>query len=168
MPEIRPWLLPIDFSGTAEGREANLRSRADAVRRLKEGGALVMFPAGEVASSPHLFGRSVESEWHPFTGRLAQTNGLAVLPIYFHGQNSWLFNLAARIGPASRLAMFVHETRRQAGGTIRATVGCPIATGALESYGDRRELVVALRARVLATEGYSRSTCPALVAPTPS
>jgi putative hemolysin len=166
IPEIQPWLLPIDFTGTAEAKEANIRSRAAAVRLLKDGGAVVMFPAGEVASSPHLFGQAVESEWHPFAGRLAQTAGITVLPIYFHGQNSWLFNLAARIGPATRLAMFVRETGRQAGGTIRATIGCPIPACALESYGDRRELVVALRARVLAVDGYSTSLCPAVVPPT--
>src|SRR5215469_16612546 len=166
MPEVRPWLLPIDFTGTAEGRDGNLQSRAEAVRRLKDGGAVVMFPAGEVASSPHLFGQAVESEWHPFAGRLAQTAGVTVLPIYFHGQNSWLFNLAARIGPATRLAMFIHETRRLAGETIRATVGNPIPADSLKSCWDRRELVVALRARVLAVDGYATSPpCAAMVPP---
>ncbi|HWB07625.1 MAG TPA: lysophospholipid acyltransferase family protein [Pirellulales bacterium] len=157
IPEIRPWLLPIDFSGTAEARDANLRARAEAVCRLKEGGAIIMFPAGEVASSPRLFGEAVESEWHPFAGRLARTAGVTVLPIYFHGQNSWMFNLAARIGPATRLAMFVRETRRKIGTTIHATIGCPIPSSILHSYPNRRELLVALRARVLAVDGPATS-----------
>jgi putative hemolysin len=163
VPEIRPWLLPIDFSGTAEAKDVNLLARAEAVRRLKEGGAIVMFPAGEVASSPHLFGQAVESEWHPFAGRLARTAGVTVLPIYFHGQNSWLFNLAARIGPATRLAMFVHETQRKIGTTIRATVGCPFQVRELQLHAHRRELVASLRARVLAVDG--AATAPALPLP---
>lgn len=150
IPEVEPWLLPIDFGEKAEAKIVNLQSRADAVRQLKEGGAIVMFPAGEVASSPRLFGEAVESEWHPFAGRLAQVAGVTVLPLRFHGQNSWVFNLAARIGPATRLAVFIHETRLLIGRRLSVTIGRPFRPCELQSVANRRQLVTALRARVLA------------------
>ena len=34
------------------------------------------------------FGPAVEADWKPFTAKLVQRSGAAVLPIFFPGQNS--------------------------------------------------------------------------------
>src|SRR5262249_22728332 len=50
-PEVRPHILPVDFSGTREALQNNIRSRAEARRLLQRGGVLIVFPSGGVAKS---------------------------------------------------------------------------------------------------------------------
>ena len=44
--EVHDFVLPIDFSGTEEAQETNLKSRAAARALLDKGGAVIVFPAG--------------------------------------------------------------------------------------------------------------------------
>src|ERR1700686_358502 len=46
------FVLPIDFSGTEEAQEINLKSRAAARAQLDKGGAVIVFPAGAVSTAP--------------------------------------------------------------------------------------------------------------------
>jgi putative hemolysin len=158
IPEMAPWVLPIDFTGAPESRAINLRSRAAALEELADGRALVMFPAGEVATAPTLRGAAVEAPWHPFASRLVAAARADVLPVHVAGQNSWRFHLASRIGVSCRLAMLMHETNRLLGGRIRVTIGEPIRYGELERWGDRRELADRLRSRTLSLACQSHPT----------
>ncbi len=56
-PEVRDFILPIDFSGTREAAQTNLQSRAAARARLERGGVVVVFPAGAVSTAPDRLGR---------------------------------------------------------------------------------------------------------------
>jgi len=52
IPEMAPYALPVDFSETKEALCNNLAMRHEAVRLLKAGVTIVVFPAGGVASFP--------------------------------------------------------------------------------------------------------------------
>src|SRR5262249_12520515 len=62
-PEVRPRILPVDFSGTEAATRNNLRSRRLAREQLAKGGALLVFPGGGVAAAPKTFGRAVDRPW---------------------------------------------------------------------------------------------------------
>jgi putative hemolysin len=149
MEEMRPWVLPLDYSATAEAQSNNLRSRAEAIKTLRNGGAVVIYPAGEVATAPFVFGRAVEKPWHVFLGRLVQSGNASVVPIYIHGQNSWRFHFADRLGTPFRLAMLMHETRRLIGATIVVTIGRTIPYREIDSIADRREVVQVLQGQTI-------------------
>ena len=55
-PEVRNFILPIDFSETEEARKTNLGSRAAARAQLGKGGVLVVFPAGAISTAPDKLG----------------------------------------------------------------------------------------------------------------
>lgn len=144
--EAKANLLEIDFSGTKEALETNLQTRKKAREILKEGGCIVVFPAGGVSTIPTWKDKvAQDTEWQPFIGRLIQESRATVVPFFFEGQNSRLFQLASLVSPTLRLSLFFKEVADKVGGTIGICIGKPILFEALASYKDRAELCHYLR-----------------------
>ena len=97
IPEIAPYALPISFEETREALAMNMATRHEALRLLKLGVTIVVFPAGGVATAPKGFGRAVDLPWKMFPARLVQAAGASVIPVHFSGQNGRLFHLASRV-----------------------------------------------------------------------
>lgn len=127
VPELRGIGLPIDFSETKEALATNLNTRAEARRLLKEGGIVIIFPAGAVATAENPFGKAEERPWRQFAVRLIQQSGATVLPVYFDGQNSPPFHFVSRFSQTLRLSLLVCEFRYRIGATIKVTVGAPVS-----------------------------------------
>ena len=58
VPEIAPYSLPVDFSETKDALKNNLEVRHEALKLLRDGVTIVIFPAGGVATAPRGFGRA--------------------------------------------------------------------------------------------------------------
>jgi putative hemolysin len=56
--EVKEYLLPVDFTESAEALQTNLKSRATAKHHLLNGGCLIVFPAGGVSTTPKLWGQN--------------------------------------------------------------------------------------------------------------
>lgn len=144
-PEIRPHLLPVDFSGTAEARRISGETRRRAAEALAAGEAVAIFPGGGVATANKpLRGQAVDAEWHPFVGRLATIPGVTTLPLHFSGQNSRLFQIASHLSYPLRVALIFHETRRQIGRQVGVTLGQPLSAEQLRAM-DKAEVTRHLR-----------------------
>ena len=148
-PEVRKFVLPIDFSGTAEAQEINLESRAAARRHLGAGGCIVVFPAGAISTAPDRLGRrpAVDGRWQPFTAQLIQRTRATVVPICFEGQNSRLFQIASHLSPVLRLSLIFHEVRHRIGTAMRVAIGDPVAFSDVRDLRDRQALCDHLQAR---------------------
>lgn len=144
-PEVRPWLLPIDFSQTREALETNLASRAAARRHLTEGSVLIVFPGGTVSTAPNPFGRAVDPEWGPFTARLIMAAKCPVVPMFFEGQNSRLFQIASHISETLRLSLLFKEVSGRIGSDLNVRIGRPVPFAELAHLGGRRQLASHLR-----------------------
>ena len=149
VPEIAPYLLPVDFSGGAEARRLTSATRRRAVELLSDGKVVAIFPAGGVATanSP-VKGRALDAEWHPFVGRLATIPGVTTLPLHFSGQNSRLFQIASHLSYPLRVALIFHETRRRIGQPLRLTIGTPVSAQELGQL-DRASTAGYLRRRTM-------------------
>ena len=122
--EIRAYLLPIDFAETKEALGTNLKSRAQAKAHLMKGGCLVIFPAGGASTAPKPWSkRAVDAEWKNFTARLIIAAKAPVVPAYFAGQNSRLFQIASHISMTLRLSLFFKEVYDKIGSEIHVRVG---------------------------------------------
>jgi putative hemolysin len=127
-PEAKTALLPVDFGHTAAARRASAETRRAAVEWLDAGHVLVIFPAGGISTVPTLLARqAVDAAWHPFVARLATRRGVWTLPMFMHGQNSRLFQMASHWSYPLRVAMIFRETVKRIGQTVQVTVGVPIA-----------------------------------------
>lgn len=140
VPEIRPYSLPVSFEETREALQMNLNTRREAVRLLKEGVTIVVFPAGGVATAPKGLGKARDLPWKMFPAKLIQAAGASVIPVYFEGQNTRLFHLVSQISLTVRLSMLIREFRRLAGRAITAHVGDIIPAGELALVRDRRQM----------------------------
>jgi putative hemolysin len=146
-PEVRPWLLPIDFSATPEALRTNLASRKAAHKHLAEGGAVLVFPAGGVSTSPDRLGRrgAQDAPWQPFVGQLLQRHRAPVMPVYFHGQNSRMFQIASHLSLTLRLSLIFKEVCDRMGTTVEVAIGSLIPFEALEPLQDRLAMATELR-----------------------
>jgi len=151
IPEARDSLLPVDFAGTREARETNVRSRLEAQSWLRAGHAIGIFPGGGVSTSerPHR-GPAVELPWAPFTAKLIRTSRATIVPVFFVGQNSRLFQLTSHVSDTLRASLVFRETARRIGTRLTLRVGAPIPFGEIAHIEDRRELVMELRRRTFA------------------
>lgn len=145
-PEMAERMLPVDFEQTPQARQTNMATRAAAQRHLAEGGAIVVFPAGAVSTSPDWFGRkpAIDGPWSPFAARLVSKAQAPVAPIFFRGQNSALFQFVSHIHASLRLALFFHEARRRIGAVMPVEIGAAIPFERLATL-DRQALNLELR-----------------------
>ncbi|MDP9137536.1 MAG: lysophospholipid acyltransferase family protein [Pseudomonadota bacterium] len=149
--EARHNLLPIDFAATQAARATVLASRLEAQSWLKEGHAIGIFPGGGVSTSEKpLRGPAIDLAWAPFTAKLIGMSRATVIPVYFVGQNSRLFQLASHLSMTLRLSLVFRETARRIGTALEVRVGRPIPYAELSGFADRRELVGELRRRTFA------------------
>ncbi len=144
--EVKEYLLPVDFTETPEALETNLKSRAAAKHHLMNGGCLVVFPAGGVSTTPTFWHRrAIDAEWKNLTARLISQAKAPVVPVYFAGQNSRLFQLASHLSMTLRLSLLFKEVRDSVGGEVVVRVGDLIPFEKLAAIPDRQQLMNVLR-----------------------
>lgn len=139
-PEVRRFILPIDFTGSRAGLATNIRSRKAGTELLASGGALIVFPSGGVAVSPTFHGRAVDLEWKTFAAKLILRGRADVLPIFFPGQNSRLYLIAAKLHQTLKLAMLFHEVSNKIGRSVCACIGDVIPHSRLRELPDRQAI----------------------------
>ena len=144
IPEIAPYALPISFDETREALAMNMATRHEAVRLLRSGVTVVVFPAGGVATAPKGFGRAVDLPWKMFPARLVQAARASVIPVHFGGQNGRLFHLASRVSMTLRISLLIREFRRLSGTTIVARAGRVLDADELARLTDRKQLLETL------------------------
>ncbi|MGE8103976.1 lysophospholipid acyltransferase family protein [Allorhizobium sp. NPDC080224] len=157
VPEMAPYSLPVSFEETKEALAINMQTRHEALRLLKEGVSVVIFPAGGVATARKGFGRAEDLPWKMFSAKLIQAAKANVVPVFFEGQNGRLFHLASKISLTLRVSLLIREFRRLSGSTIRARVGVMIPWEELSTHADRKDLLARLFGAVFSMAPAKRS-----------
>jgi putative hemolysin len=154
--ELDSVILPINFDETREAQAENLETRRLALDYLGRGGAIGVFPGGAVATALKPFGRPMDPSWRRFTARLIAKSGATVVPVFFDGHNSRLFQLASHLHYTLRMALLVNEFRIRVGEPVRVVVGRPLDPAEIAvRAGDAHGLMDYLR-----TETYRLSPVP--------
>jgi putative hemolysin len=153
MPELRPILLEVDpFAGDGS-RAMNARMVRRAIDWTRRGGAVIVFPAGEVASVAAPDGRLIDGPWRHGVARILLQSEAPLLPVCFEGRNSRLFELAGRVHPALRTALLPRELLRQRGRSMAVTLGDVVPSGRIVQLGNPASVVSYLRAKTYALRG---------------
>jgi putative hemolysin len=155
---LTSYLLPIDFDDSEQAVRTNIESRQRAVETLRRGGALVIFPAGGISTSLGPFGAVTDLEWKLFTAKLVHLTQATVVPLYFYGQNSRLFQIVSHISLTLRLSLIIHEVHKQMTSTLRVAIGDPIPYEQLAAFKSRQALTDHLR-RVVYSLGHQAESC---------
>ncbi len=146
-PETRELFLPVDPFGRAASTGRNIAPLKNAIRWVRGGHCLGIFPAGEVASL-NIRKRSVlDPEWSPTIARLVRLTKAPVLPVYFKGANGALFHLLGLLNGHMRTAMLPREFLNKRRTTVLVAVGTPVPFKRLERCRTDAECIDFLRTR---------------------
>lgn len=131
--ELNKVLLPISFEETKAAVQLNLNTRAAALNYLAKGGAIGVFPGGTVSTSAKAFSRPMDPSWRNFTAKMIAKSGATVVPVFFEGHNSRLFQLASRVHYSLRLGLLINEFKRRIDEPVRVVIGAPVPAGEIDA-----------------------------------
>lgn len=121
-----------------------------AMEHVKEGGALGIFPAGEVSSYRTDLKAVADPRWKPTVVKLIRSTGAPVVPVWFDGANSIIFQMLGMIHPNLRTVVLPKEMLRMRGKRVRMRIGKPIPPKEMASLGSIEQLSRYLRAKTYA------------------
>ena len=126
-------ILPISFDETKEARRMNLQTRKTSLDYLAQGGAVGIFPGGTVSTALRPFSsRPMDPGWRGFTARMIGKSNATVVPVYFEGTNSRLFQVASHMHNTLRMGLMIREFKEKVDAPVRVVVGEPIGRDKLD------------------------------------
>ena len=150
-PDLNKVILPVSFDETKEALRENLQTRKTALDYLGQGGAIGVFPGGTVSTSAKPFTRPMDPGWRRFTAKMVAKSDAQVVPIFFEGHNSRLFQVASHLHYTFRMALLIKEFKRRVDNPVRVVIGDPIPRDALQQYAaDPKSMMDFLRERTYA------------------
>jgi putative hemolysin len=149
VPELRELCFFVDpFEGTGSVSRSVAGLRA-AIRWVSDGGALIVFPAGEVGHARDADGVVIDSPWRATLGRLIESTRASVVPVHIDGSNSRLFYAAGRIHPLLRTVLLPRELLKSRGKPVRVAFGSTVHATDLTRAGEKaRSITQSVRTRV--------------------
>lgn len=127
-------ILPVNFDETKEAVQENIETRRVALEYLRAGGAIGIFPGGTVSTAARPFSSPMDPGWRSFTARMVAKSNATVVPIFFGGHNSRLFQLASHVHSTLRLALLIKEFKSRVDEPVRIVVGQPIPQDKLAAH----------------------------------
>jgi putative hemolysin len=147
IPELREHCFFVDPFGTASSAEKNLKALKQAFEWLQQGGALAVFPAGEVSQWNVGKAQIADPAWNTVAARLMRKTGASALPVYFCGRNSVTFQLLGLIHPRLRTLVLMQEFLQQRGKKVEVRVGSAIPAELIAGIDSDQEATEYLRLR---------------------
>jgi putative hemolysin len=148
IPEMREDFIFVDPFGAKNSAKANLRPIKDSLTWLKDGHVLIVFPSGEVSSFDRHTWRVRDPAWSASIAALVRKTDATVVPMFFTGRNSIIFNLMGLLHPRFRTLMLPRQLVNKKGKTLSVRIGTPLTTKALEPFSmDDAQLIKYLRFR---------------------
>ncbi|MGB3247481.1 MAG: lysophospholipid acyltransferase family protein [Sulfitobacter sp.] len=145
-PDLNRYLLPISFDETKEALALNLNTRKSALSYLAEGGAVGVFPGGTVSTAAKPFSRPLDPVWRSFTARMVAKSRATVVPIYFDGHTSRMFQIASHLHSTLRMGLLIKEFRKRIDTPVRVAIGTPLERDVLDPLaGDAKAMMDFLR-----------------------
>ncbi len=126
-------VLPVSFEETKEAVKLNLETRKEALRYLGEGGAIGIFPGGTVSTAAKPFSRALDPGWRSFTARMVAKSGATVVPVFFDGSTSRMFQLASHMHTTLRMGLLIKEFKARVNTDVDVVIGDPIPRAELDA-----------------------------------
>lgn len=107
--QIASFMIPVPFDHEEDAIGKSIEMRKRAMDHLANGGVVVIFPSGKVASSDTMMGPVIERDWNPFTAKMIQRSEATVVPVFFPGANSRIYQMANQISATLRQGLLIRE-----------------------------------------------------------
>ena len=144
--ELDGIVLPVSFDATKEAVAQNIETRKTALKYLAGGGCVGVFPGGTVSTAVKPFAKPMDPGWRSFTARMIAKSNATVLPIYFDGHTSRVFQLASHLHQTLRMGLLIKEFKSRVDTPVRVSIGTPIPAHEIATrQKDARKLMDFLR-----------------------
>jgi putative hemolysin len=165
VPQVRDLLIPVDAK-TKGASHRNVPSMRESILFLRNGGCLVVFPAGEVSHFQWRKRAVTDSTWHSAVVRIIETlsrAGVSVstVPIHIAGSNSLLFQTLGLLHPKFRTILLARELVNKRNRLVELRIGGSVPSKKLLEISTPEERIEYLRWRtyLLANRpGYKANT----------
>ena len=145
-PDLNQHLLPISFAADKAALALNIATRKTALASLQAGGAIGVFPGGTVSTGARPFSPPMDPVWRCFTARMIAKSQAQIVPIYFEGHTSRLFQIASHLHATLRMGLLIKEFRKRVDTPVRVAIGAPIGRDVLDPMaGDAKGMMDFLR-----------------------
>lgn len=144
IPEFEDLFIGVDVFAEGKLRKQNMAGIKAAKQHLKQGGILLLFPAGEVSSLNIRKREITDIKWNRLTGYLCKQSQCAVVPIFIDAYNSKLFYIAGLIHPLIRTVLLPREMLRKNKDKVKLFIGKQITPTEYVNL-DAKELTQQLR-----------------------
>ncbi len=133
---MRPNFIAVDqtASNDPEKRRVSVAGVREAIHMLKEGKPVGFFPAGAIGKTDKN-GIIIDRPWQPTVLQIISKSKVPVIPIYFHGTNSRLFNWLGHHSILMRTACLPRELFKKRGKPMRVTIGDPVSVETQARFG---------------------------------
>ena len=139
-------VLPISFDETKEAMKLNLQTRKTALNYLGDGGAIGIFPGGTVSTGATPFSHPMDPGWRGFTARMVAKSNANVVPVFFDGHTSRLFQIASHLHSTLRMGLLIKEFKKRVDTPVDVAIGAPIGRDVLDPMAkDTRMMMDFLR-----------------------
>ena len=146
---MRPNFIAVDQTASDDPakKAVSMKGIKEAIMQVRKGHPIGFFPAGAVGNyNKHL--KFEDREWRESIIRLIQQLKVPVIPIFFHGYNSWWFRFLGIVSWQLRTLRLPAEVFRRKNDTLHISVGNPITVEEIEAHsGSLKELGDFLRER---------------------
>lgn len=144
--ELDKVILPVSFDDTRDAVAQNIETRKAALRYLAQGGAIGVFPGGTVSTAARPLSRPIDPGWRGFTARMIARSDATVVPVFFDGHTSRLFQLASHLHTTLRMGLLIQEFRKRVDTPVRVCIGEPVPEAELQARAkDTRAMMDFLR-----------------------
>ena len=123
---ISNFFIPVNPFSSQISDKSSVSGLKSAMAHVKNGGCLVIFPSGEVSAKYSLNQPVQDKSWSISAVRFILKCKVPVIPIFFNGQNSKLFQALGKIDPRLRTMRLPAELVNKAGKVISFQMGKPI------------------------------------------
>ena len=147
IPEMRELLIYVDPFDRRDSLLKNLKPLREAIAWLRDGHVLGVFPAGTVSHLQVRDLRVSDPRWYEGVARIVRKTRAPVLPVFFNGMNSALFQLVGLVHPKLRTVLLPHELLNKARRQIEIRVGNVIPYKSLEGLENDHKLLSYLRVK---------------------
>ena len=143
-----PYLIVVGAQGVSKRRRQSIAGWLSAVQWLKRGGAVVIFPAGQVARFRWRRLAIADMPWSPHVAAIIRKTSAHVVPVFCEGGNSGAFYALTALFPGLANFLLVREFLKKRNTTARLVIGRPIAPAELMSLGADEAATAFLREQV--------------------
>ncbi|MFV0376094.1 MAG: GNAT family N-acyltransferase [Mangrovibacterium sp.] len=149
---ISDFFLAVNPFENAKGASSSIGGIKNAYEHLNKGGALCIFPAGEVSSWDAGY-KVTDRQWQYPVLKFIKKAHVPVLPLFFQGKNSRLFHLIGKIHPNLRTAKLPSELLNKKNQLVKIRIGAAVSVAEQDSFPEIYQYGRYLRAKTYALAG---------------